>query len=377
DTDQQTQVKGKINRTRMFSQKMTRVIIAPRWYPTQRVVELEIKDKTLPEALVIVAERTGVALSIKPDAIDRLPNGADTRVTVRMAGVPLREGLTRLLRPVALQFRVDGKKVEIEPTDVLRRVGRRATWDELKTVEWLGGLTWAQGEAPPAEMLKRVAFEVEDANPADVLSATLRAADGSDGAAAMDRACRANAWTWYPRDKSVVVLSLREQVRRSLQRAVTLRANQRPLAEVVTQIGQQTGVLIKFAPGVLQGLPVDARERFSMLLVNSPAEQALEVIKGATGLTYSVEVDGVELRGGVNAVLAPEVERREEVAETKDDPIVGRLVIPGAGDAFQYEFFIRESELPADIREMRKQELEKVFEAIREARKEPGKASDQ
>lgn len=42
DTDQQTQLKGKINRTKMFSFKMTRVILAPRWYPTQRVVELEI-----------------------------------------------------------------------------------------------------------------------------------------------------------------------------------------------------------------------------------------------------------------------------------------------------------------------------------------------
>jgi murein L,D-transpeptidase YcbB/YkuD len=42
DTDQVTALKGKINRTKMFSFKMTRVILAPRWYPTQRVIELEI-----------------------------------------------------------------------------------------------------------------------------------------------------------------------------------------------------------------------------------------------------------------------------------------------------------------------------------------------
>lgn len=42
DTDQGTQMKGKINRTKLFSWKMTQVILAPRWYPTQRVVELEI-----------------------------------------------------------------------------------------------------------------------------------------------------------------------------------------------------------------------------------------------------------------------------------------------------------------------------------------------
>ncbi|MFZ4577692.1 MAG: L,D-transpeptidase family protein [Myxococcota bacterium] len=41
--DQQTLMKGKINRTKMFSKPITRVILAPRWYPTQRVIELEIQ----------------------------------------------------------------------------------------------------------------------------------------------------------------------------------------------------------------------------------------------------------------------------------------------------------------------------------------------
>jgi murein L,D-transpeptidase YcbB/YkuD len=43
DVDQATHMKGKINRTKMFSHKMVRVILAPRWYPTPRVVELELQ----------------------------------------------------------------------------------------------------------------------------------------------------------------------------------------------------------------------------------------------------------------------------------------------------------------------------------------------
>ena len=43
DVDQSTHQKGKINRTKMFSHKMVRVILAPRWYPTPRVVELELQ----------------------------------------------------------------------------------------------------------------------------------------------------------------------------------------------------------------------------------------------------------------------------------------------------------------------------------------------
>ena len=68
DTDQQTQVKGKINRTRMFSQKMTRVIIAPRWYPTQRVVELEILPKMSKDPLY--KEKEGMVFETKPDGTE-------------------------------------------------------------------------------------------------------------------------------------------------------------------------------------------------------------------------------------------------------------------------------------------------------------------
>ena len=65
DTDQQTLVKGKINRTRMFSQKMTRVILAPRWYPTQRVVELEIAPKMAKDPLY--KEKEGIVMEVQPD----------------------------------------------------------------------------------------------------------------------------------------------------------------------------------------------------------------------------------------------------------------------------------------------------------------------
>lgn len=68
DTDQQTQVKGKINRTRMFSQKMTRVIIAPRWYPTQRVVELEILPKMAKDPLY--REKESMVFETKPDGTE-------------------------------------------------------------------------------------------------------------------------------------------------------------------------------------------------------------------------------------------------------------------------------------------------------------------
>lgn len=42
DVDFDKRVKGKINRTRLFKAKMKRITLAPRWYPTPRVIDLEL-----------------------------------------------------------------------------------------------------------------------------------------------------------------------------------------------------------------------------------------------------------------------------------------------------------------------------------------------
>ena len=42
DIDFALHIKGKINRTKMFSATMTKVTLAPRWYPTPRVIDIEL-----------------------------------------------------------------------------------------------------------------------------------------------------------------------------------------------------------------------------------------------------------------------------------------------------------------------------------------------
>ncbi|MCO4759925.1 MAG: L,D-transpeptidase family protein [Myxococcales bacterium] len=42
DIDYDKRIKGKINRTKLFSAKMKRITLAPRWYPTPRVIDLEL-----------------------------------------------------------------------------------------------------------------------------------------------------------------------------------------------------------------------------------------------------------------------------------------------------------------------------------------------
>jgi murein L,D-transpeptidase YcbB/YkuD len=68
DTDQLTMMKGKINRTKLFSHKMSRVILAPKWFPTQRVVELELQPKLAKDPSFL--EKEGYVREVQPDGTE-------------------------------------------------------------------------------------------------------------------------------------------------------------------------------------------------------------------------------------------------------------------------------------------------------------------
>ncbi|MBI5607944.1 MAG: L,D-transpeptidase family protein [Deltaproteobacteria bacterium] len=69
DSDQVSAVKGKINRTKMFSHKMVRVILAPKWFPTSRVVELELQPKLAKDPSFL--EKEGYVREVQPDGTEK------------------------------------------------------------------------------------------------------------------------------------------------------------------------------------------------------------------------------------------------------------------------------------------------------------------
>ena len=87
DIDFSAKIKGKINRTKMFTAKMTKITLAPRWYPTPRVVDIEL----------------GPALAKDPDYYEKegyvSEMGEDGSETVYQ-----RSGPTNLLGRVKFQF---------------------------------------------------------------------------------------------------------------------------------------------------------------------------------------------------------------------------------------------------------------------------------
>ena len=87
DIDYDKRIKGRINRTKLFSAKMTKITLAPRWYPTPRVIDLEL----------------GPALAKDPDYYEKHGyvsemNGDGTETVYQRAGK------TNLLGVVKFQF---------------------------------------------------------------------------------------------------------------------------------------------------------------------------------------------------------------------------------------------------------------------------------
>lgn len=70
DIDYSSQIKGKINRTRMFSATMTKVTLAPRWYPTQRVIDLELGPALAKDPDYF--EKHGYVSEMKPDGSEQV-----------------------------------------------------------------------------------------------------------------------------------------------------------------------------------------------------------------------------------------------------------------------------------------------------------------
>lgn len=329
-----------------------------------QVVNFEIVDKSLPEAFVIVADESGVPISIDPAVLKLLPYGPDTRVQeARMHNIPLRQGLGRLLSPLGLRCRVAKDRVQVEPVAALRRIGRRATWNELATLQWLAGLEWKNTSQQIDGLRERLQFQVDDPAPSGALFDAMAQAGAGSGGEVLNIACQSRGWTWYPWGKHIAVISTDEQVYRALQKPITVRAEHQPLAEVLMEIARRSGVPISFQPGVIGSLPVETQRDFSLLLVDTPAEQGLEVIAGVTGLDFRPEGNGIEI---YSARTAPAQVPGRSASVSDADPIIGRVTMPGPDGTFQYEFLIRESDLPPEVKEARRKLIDEAVKAMHE-----------
>ncbi len=333
---------------------------------------LTVENAAIREALAALSDSTGIPISISDETLSFLPYGSQTMLSARIEDQPLRASLEAILRPAGLRFEVLSDRVEVKPVPPLRRLCRRATWEELELLERLSSGPWSRelGASLPyrfldmperdAEANRRILLELADA------------VGPGPAAEVLELACERHGWTWRPEDGKLTILTRTRQVEDQLNTRVTLRYDRIHLKDALLDLAARAGVLLKMEPGVLAGLPQETVRQFSLSVNNMTICQALEVVAAETGLSYIIEPQGLRIAAspmGYGTAATPEAgdqAMQKTLQDLRTNPIVGQITFPLPG-GMQFAFFLREADLPARLNEMRRARIARAAVEIEKA----------
>ncbi len=338
---------------------------------------IAIENETLADTIKLVAEQTGVKLVMGPEAMNLMPLGPRTLIQkVKIANMPLRDGLTRLFAPLGMTLVVRDDHVEIVPRDGLRGLNRPATWEELDTLSELAAIEPGIDSDALESLRSRIQFQVAVRGAWQVLAQAIRDVGAGSGDDVLTVACGNLAWAWSLAGRRIIITGMVQAIRQRLQQPIAMRITNRPLLDVMHAVGDRIGVTIRLEPGLLASLPIHLRRNFSIDVHRDSAEQVLDTIASYMGLGYLIEPEGVLFYGpatrGASGTADPREPPGTNIANAQApsvDPYVAKMVVQ-LEEGQAVEWLIRRSELPEDLRLMRQRNLAELFEAAR--RSAPG-----
>jgi hypothetical protein len=322
----------------------------------------------LPDVMTQITKQTGVPIDAQPDVWSILPWGKETTVTAKIENQTLREALEVITRKLGLQFVLKDEAIELQPMPALRRLGRKSTINELEALSLLGAtpLQLTSDKTDLKTLLEAVDAKLNTAKSAYAVE-NRTGTSGNPVPQNMPVAVPRNATllealeavttqtpaTWYPWGKTIVVLPKQDQVRRQLQKEITLRHDGTDVAQVLSELSMRSGVPFRYEPGTFQELAPQSRQ--IKLVLNATVTDALEAVCGLTGLGYQVKEDEVYIWNTASTAVRP---RDKTIAILQTE--TGLQVL------------INESNCPPDVREFIERVKEKQFDALRKMMAEQG-----
>jgi hypothetical protein len=331
-----------------------------------KLVKLEL-NTTLPQAMRIIGRETGVRIEATPDVWDLLPWGEQTHLNARIENQTLRQSLDAITRTLGLVFVVRQDVVELQPMPALKRLGRRATIQELQALEMLSNtLATLPNDRPTLRaLLENIDLLLQQADSPFSIASRLGEAVPLDQAVhvprnstlleALEAMAQVTRATWHPWGRNILVLSDEDLVRNLLEKEITARYNGVDIAQVLLDLSQRSGVAFTIEPGALQRIPAESRT-VRLLLQNTSIRQALENIAGFTGLGYVANENGVyfwnETWGAGSGAR---------------DRVLGMIPLDNG-----IHLLMPSSQIPPDVREYLDLRLQKEIARLREMMREEG-----
>lgn len=317
-------------------------------------------DTVLPEAMNEIARRTGVRIRAEQAVWDLLPWGQQTNLNATIENQTLRQALEAITRKLGLVMVLKDEALELQPMPALRRMGRRATVQELQALDFLTSHQMdLKVDRPTVKELvdtvdqklaaAKSAFATEY-RPGDAVSPdkTIAVPRNATIAEALESIAKETAATWYPWGKTILIVPKEEQIRTQLSKTITMRFAGVDVGQVLSELSHRAGVRFEIEPGAIQRVPADVRN-VHLMLDNSTIRQALETIAGFTDLGYIITPRGVYIWN-----------QSYQLPGGQRDRVVGSFTLPETG----VQVFLFDSQVPADMKEyfrfQREQELEKI-----------------
>lgn len=332
-----------------------------------KVVSLDM-DGVLPQVMKKITDQTAVPIEIPQKVYDLLPWGEETNIRATIKNQTLRQALSAITHKLGLTWEVGPQAVRLKPRAALDRLGRRATVQELQLLDILSATPL--GDAPPSvsaqklvqmvdDRLKQVApsYSVEfrpgeKVKPGQPVNVPRNATLGD----ALKELTRQTDATWYPWGQNVVVVPKEDQVLRQLDKTITRRYSGVDIAQVLTELSEAAGVEFSLEPGALQRVPPEFR-KVTLLLDNAKVRQALEDIRGVTGLDYTIKPGGVYLWN-------------------QNSPTTAQALPPGGAIVAEIrmsdgmQIFLRHDDLPPDILEFIEHKKQQEYQLLRDQMKQ-------
>lgn len=326
---------------------------------------ITLENVRLVDAICKITDQTGVRIEMSPEAMQFVPEGPETIIEkVSISNIPLRDGLDRLFGPLGMRFEVSGEQVRIVPKEGLLCLGRTPTWAEVGTLTDLAAMHPGQNPQELSRLQERLQFQVPSPDPWGSLAQVIRKTGVGPGDEVLTAAASQLGWSWCVSDDRIVVGTFDQMLRQRLKQAISIKLVNRPLIDALQAVGSAVNTMVRVEPGAISSLPVQTQKNFSINVANMRADQVLEGIAANTGLGYLLSPDGIFFFSPNGNLAAAANQPPPQPSPGSSDPYVAKISIE-MGDGKMFEWLIRRSELPDDLRQMRDHDIQQFINEIR------------
>jgi len=333
--------------------------------------KIDYRNITLEDAFENLHKQLGIPFDVDQTALAQLQYGKLTTLSsVKLQGMPWRDALRELLKPLALTFQPGADRIYILGTDELMRQPRRLNLIELDSLVRLQNSNLNDSDKNLLRQIRQITntsifrlFEMDN----HVEKAHQNTAEQSlssypqSAAKVLDlysRRVLSNKYkqeqpgTWYIRAEmingqttsiDIVILPAVDLNHLKLQKRIDKTFTDQPIQNILYELANLGTLEINFEPGCFTLLDENLVNNFTLAMSNATIKNAFDEISGLTGLAADVRPDGIHIVVG-ETLLKKAAERERQAAQIAN-PLACVLLVKIPENDFETMIFVREEEL--------------------------------